>query len=146
MEPTKYPQNEEGIIFSKRLESSRKDVECFFGRVKGRSRILKLSLLLQHKEVIDNVWFTCCILHNLLHSFDGLGELEAGVDWAGREGLYDAWIADPETGWSSVGIWRCEKNEKTEVETSHEALRNTLLTSFTYRARHNDIVWLSRKT
>lgn len=97
MEPTKCPQNKEDTIFSKRLESVRKEVECFFGRVKGRFRTLKLPLLFQDKDVIVNVWFTCCILHNLLHAFDGLGELEAGVDWSGREGLHDACIADPET-------------------------------------------------
>ena len=75
MDPTKSPHKEEDNILSKRLESVRKDVECFFGSVKGRFRILKLPLLFEDKEVIDNVWFTCCILHNLMHSFDGLGEL-----------------------------------------------------------------------
>ncbi|CAB1111676.1 unnamed protein product [Ectocarpus sp. CCAP 1310/34] len=40
MEPTKYPLSENDILFSKRMESVRKDVECFFGILKGRSRIL----------------------------------------------------------------------------------------------------------
>ena len=75
MNPTKSPHKEEDTIFSKRLESVRKDMECFFGSVKGRFRILKLPLLFQDREAIDDVWFTCSTLHNVMHSFDGLGEL-----------------------------------------------------------------------
>ncbi|CAN0416889.1 unnamed protein product, partial [Ascophyllum nodosum] len=52
--------------FSKHLESVRKDVECFFGILRGRFRILKLPILFRSRERIDNAFFTCCILHNML--------------------------------------------------------------------------------
>ncbi|CAN0110321.1 unnamed protein product, partial [Pylaiella littoralis] len=62
------------IRWSKALESVRKDVECFFGILKGRFRILKLGILFQSLEDINNMFFTCCTLHNMLHAFDGLDE------------------------------------------------------------------------
>ena len=144
IEPTKYPVTREDTMFSKWLESVRKDVECFFGRVKGRFRILKLPLLFRHKHEIDDMWFTCCILHNLLHECDGLDKLEADVHWAGQAGLHDAWVADPETDVSPVGAQSEEQQEKTERESEHDSLRKALVESFTCRVKKNDIVWLSR--
>ncbi|CAN0345009.1 unnamed protein product, partial [Pylaiella littoralis] len=81
IEPTKYPITEEDIRFSGRLESVRKDVECFFGILKARFRILKLAMTYQKQERLDYVFFTCCILHNMLHTYDGMDNLEENVNW-----------------------------------------------------------------
>ena len=43
MELSKYPLSESDLLFSKKLESVRKDVECFFGILKGRFRTLELA-------------------------------------------------------------------------------------------------------
>ena len=52
----------------------RKDVECTFGILKGRFRILKTGIR-QHDSVdVDNIWFTCCALHNMLLTIDGLNK------------------------------------------------------------------------
>ncbi|CAM9899303.1 unnamed protein product, partial [Ectocarpus sp. 8 AP-2014] len=74
--PSKYPANSEDTAFSRTLESVRKDVECFFGILKGCFRILKLRLGYRSKEDIDNIFSTCCILHNMLHTFDGMDVFE----------------------------------------------------------------------
>ena len=58
--------------FSKWLESMRKDVECTFGILKGRFRILKTGIPLHGIEVCDKVWYTCCALHNYLLEEDNL--------------------------------------------------------------------------
>ena len=110
-----------------------------------RLRILKLPLYFRHKTDVDNVWFTCCILHNLLYEFDWLGNIEADVPWSGEDGLHDAWIADPETDVSTVGV-RTESigEEKTERESKHDLLRKALIESFVYRVKTDVIVWLSR--
>ena len=50
----------------------RKDVECTFGILKGRWRILKYGLRLHSLMNADNVWKTCCALHNMLLEVDGL--------------------------------------------------------------------------
>ena len=44
MEPSKYPLSESDLLFSKRPESVRKYVECFFGILKIRFRIPKLAM------------------------------------------------------------------------------------------------------
>lgn len=45
-----FPGNEAETKYSKASESVRKDVECFFGVLKGRCRILKLPTLCRKKE------------------------------------------------------------------------------------------------
>ncbi|CAM9570004.1 unnamed protein product, partial [Discosporangium mesarthrocarpum] len=64
------------LKWSKHLESVRKDVECFFGRLKGRFRILKMPLMFwvssaNSREKIDNKLFACCILQTVLLAYDG---------------------------------------------------------------------------
>jgi hypothetical protein len=58
--------------FSKWIESLRKDVECTFGILKGRFRILKTGIPLHGIEATDKIWLTCCALHNFLLEEDGL--------------------------------------------------------------------------
>ena len=53
-------------------ESMRKDVECTFGILKGRFRILKSGVRLHKIENTDKVWLTCCALHNFLLDVDGM--------------------------------------------------------------------------
>ena len=60
------------LRFSKWVESMRKDVECTFGIMKGRFRILKTGIPLHGIEATDRIWLTCCALHNFLLEEDGL--------------------------------------------------------------------------
>lgn len=60
--------------FSHWLESMRKDVECTFGIMKGRFRILKAGVRVHGVEKVDRIWKTCCALHNFLLDRDGLDE------------------------------------------------------------------------
>ena len=62
--PNKHSSDEGCIRFCQRLESVRKDAECSFGILKKRWRILKNHLLIRKKAQIDNIVFTCAILHN----------------------------------------------------------------------------------
>ena len=52
----------------------RKDVECTFGILKGRWRILKYGLRQHLLMDADNIWKTCCALHNMLLEVDGLAD------------------------------------------------------------------------
>ena len=70
--PMKNTCNRSELRFSQWLESLRKDVECTFGILKGRWRILKTGIRCHNTEVSDNIWMTCCALHNLLLDVDGL--------------------------------------------------------------------------
>ena len=52
------------IRWSKWVESMRKDVECTFGILKGRFCVLKTGICLWGAMKVDNVWKTCCAVHN----------------------------------------------------------------------------------
>ena len=72
------------IRFSEWLESMRKDVECTFGILKGRFSILRYGFRFAKIEQCDQLWLTCCALHNMLLFVDGLDKnWENGVasDW-----------------------------------------------------------------
>jgi DDE superfamily endonuclease len=87
--PTKSPLTQKELRWSEWLESLRKDVECTFGILKGRWRILKTGIRLHGVNAPDKVWLTCCALHNWLLEIDGLDvRWEAGVssDWEGELG------------------------------------------------------------
>jgi hypothetical protein len=72
--PYKHSTHRSELRFSQWLESLRKDVECTFGILKGRWRILKSGIRLHNTEVADNIWLTCCSLHNWLLDADGLSD------------------------------------------------------------------------
>ena len=87
--PFKNTTSWKEVRFSAWLESIRKDVECTFGILKGRWRILKSGIRLEGLENADKVWKTCCALHNYLLEIDGLDDKwELGVpsDWEGSLG------------------------------------------------------------
>ena len=71
------------VYFSEWLESLRKDVECVFGILKARFRILKNAINYHYHEDVENIMFLCCILHNMLLTCDGLDTFSSweNVDW-----------------------------------------------------------------
>ena len=83
--PIKSSSSEAEIRFSQWIESLRKDVECTFGILKGRFRILKAGIRLHGVETADKIWLTCCALHNWLLEVDGLDK-----PWDGSLGQFDA--------------------------------------------------------
>ncbi|CAM9487944.1 unnamed protein product [Discosporangium mesarthrocarpum] len=61
--PFKASSTQAQLEWSNWLESVRKDVERYFGRLKGRFRVLKLPMLYwssrnRPREKIDNLFFT----------------------------------------------------------------------------------------
>jgi hypothetical protein len=72
--PIKTTTSRAEIRFSAWLESMRKDVECTFGILKGRWRILKTGIRLFGTHSADKIFLTCCALHNWLLEIDGLHE------------------------------------------------------------------------
>ena len=59
-------------------------MECTFGILKGRFRVLKSGIRMSGTECADNIFLTCCALHNWLLEIDGLD-----VQW--REGAASDW-------------------------------------------------------
>jgi hypothetical protein len=90
--PFKTTSSRTEVRFSDWLESIRKDVECTFGILKGRWRILKTGIRLHGLDAADQIWKTCCALHNHLLEIDGLdSKWESGVpsDWEGSLGQHE---------------------------------------------------------
>jgi hypothetical protein len=90
--PMKVTTDQHEIRWSQWIESMRKNVECTFGILKGRWRILKTGIRLHGVESTDKIWATCCALHNWLLEVDGLDdEWQGGVssDWESEMGLHD---------------------------------------------------------
>ena len=62
--------------WSGNVESLRKDVECTFGILKKRFAVLKNKLRFHHMEDISFIFKICCILHNMIHDWDGYDNWE----------------------------------------------------------------------
>jgi hypothetical protein len=95
--PLKHTSSRKEQRWSKWAESMRKDVECTFGILKGRWRILKTGIRVQSLTAVDNIWYTCCALHNLLLHCDGLDlQWKKGIrsDYEGEMGWHETGMVD----------------------------------------------------
>ena len=72
------------IRFAEWLESMRKDVECTFGIMKGRFSVLRYGTRLHSMKKCDQIFLTCCALHNRLLFVDC---------------LHQNWISGAESDW-----------------------------------------------
>lgn len=141
MEPNKQPVKLPDVLFTNLLESVRKDVECFFGILKARFRILKLALAYQSQKTIDNVFFTCCILHNMLHTYDGMEGLHEDVNWVGSDELKETW----ENNVDRTFVGTQDTCHTVQSEPEHDLRRTQLMASLWYRKTvKKDVIWLSR--
>jgi len=87
--PMKLPITAAEDRWSRWAESMRKDVECTFGILKGRWRILKSPILVHSIQAVDKIWKTCCGLHNWLLKIDGMDQ-----EWDGGSGIPSEWEGD----------------------------------------------------
>ena len=155
--PIKSSSSMEELKWSTRLESVRKDVECFFGRLKIRFRILRSRILFQKQGYIDNVFYASCIMHNMLLKDDGLDEGwdegEDGDDDDLREGLEMRRIRlrlngirsvpSVSGGLRNVNVPNVDDDDEDVVECdSHYEFRTQLITHYTYAKAHGKVTWL----
>jgi len=97
-------------VWLKMMESMRKDIECTFGILKVQFHILKTGIQVHSLKMANQIWKTCCSLHNWLLEMDGLDErfeLDGTTsEWEDPLGLND--IDDfqnlsPAAKWGHVG-------------------------------------------
>ena len=48
------------------MESVRKDIECYFGRLKQRFKMLRIPSHMRTKKKIDDIMFTIVAIQNML--------------------------------------------------------------------------------
>jgi len=106
----------------KRMESVRKDIECYFGRLKQRFKVLKNPILFHQKCNIDDMMFTLVAIQNMI------------LDWKVETNEYQSWevqanwqtinpSALPESNWSELQqaliLAESEDREEEEATTDH---------------------------
>jgi len=154
--PLKWSSKTEEQRWSRWLESVRKDVECTFGILKGRFRILKSGIRFQSRQAVDETFLTCCVIHNMLLEDDDLLE-----GWTGVDGHHDEDVqrifrrvqnVTPTTDFSGMrrGYYDFRKNEtrdpevEIEFDSQHTLLQKKLITHFNYLWRERRIEWVRR--
>lgn len=169
--PIKGASTMEENLWSMRLESIRKDVECCFGVLKGRFRILWSKVLFQKQEHVDNVFHACCILHNMCLVDSGLDtRMEDDANWNMRELDDDS---DLRAGVESIRLRKrltlhqvahlqnqcdinlvdnglrpfreldvCDDDTPVEVTEGYFVLRRQLIDHFTYCKKKNLLQWI----
>ena len=73
------------IDWRRRIESVRKDIECYFGRLKQRFKILRIPNLMKTKKIIDDMMFTIVAIQNMLLDYSTTAQLHTSwtvqLDW-----------------------------------------------------------------
>jgi len=146
-------------LWSALMESCRKDVERSFGILKGRFRCLKLPIEFHTQDRIDNMFWSCCILHNMLLSYDGRDMLWQEEEWLGEDGNHDVGEDDdyvPKrnklkkrawkklTDYAYIGRRSYRDPQEHIVEGAFYELRNKLTEHYDYMSTHRErmLEWL----
>jgi hypothetical protein len=90
------------VLFSEYLESVRKDVECTFGILKSRFRMLRKGIEFRSASFIEDIFRCASILHNMLIVFDG----------------YDSLLND-EHVWEALDPHKTEEDENFQLANHH---------------------------
>ena len=145
--------------WSKRLESVRKDVEYSFGILKGRFRILKMPIAFCDKTQVDNIFFTCCVIHNdlLVHDSNDLSswDLEGQDGTFGGDGCldlddtYDEFLGVEDLdatlqGGSDATEFNTNVYEM-EQEEGHYVLASKLAKHFKMQWEKHEVEWINSK-
>lgn len=158
----KHASLEAAVLFSKRMESVRKDVECVFGILKKRFTLLSSHIQLQTIEEIDSVFFTCCTLHNMLLADDGWDQRHKDINfWTSAyvdtdvAALVDHLLSTtndsnlntaPSVDYSSMGRQpdACGPEVETVVEReqAYSDLRDDLIENFRLQYAAGEVLWL----
>ena len=62
----KHSSDEDYVLWRRKMESVRKDIECYFGRLKQRFKVLRTPNLLKNKIKINNMMFSIVAVQNML--------------------------------------------------------------------------------
>jgi hypothetical protein len=141
------------------LESLRKDIECLFGHLKQEFAILKYGSRFNSLELMDDIFITCCAIHNQRKIIAGLNaswctEIIEGddSDLSQKEAAVFRRMHEEERNLSMIverngGVGSGERivvHDNCAVipgDVSHAALKNILITHFDVANRKGEVVW-----
>ncbi len=123
----------------------RNDAECTFGILKKRWRILKNHMLIRDKARIDNIVFTCAILHNMLIENDKWEDEDDINDVATDipEHSMDERIINIRDGLVDRSYAGSGNTMEADIQAESEwaILRANLIQNYMYCFRQNRIEW-----
>lgn len=156
----KSPRNDDETLYQMHQGSVRKDVECAFGILKKRFRMLRLPFLVRDAIDIEKIFKTCMIIHNMLLIDDGLSSIgDLDGDWLNDD--VNAFL-EMNRGPRSFGFGGVQHRETAEtdftrvgsryedhhgnpdddpVAPGYDAKKRVLLDHFMYCRNHNKINW-----
>jgi hypothetical protein len=145
------------VHWSEFLESVRKDVECLFGMLKQRFRILRNGMAYD-RDCCNDIVKTCGIMHNMLLAYDGLDEFEwnKSGDWE----LEDPDMEDSDIYWHDSVLeefnqitvpalppgctTRWKKDFDPISRMDHTSLKAHLVDHFFHQWRYGQLQWPRR--
>ena len=150
--PLKHTFSRKAERWSQWMESMRKDVECTFGILKKRWRILKHPVRIRGVEKTDKIWKTCCSLHNMLLQYDGLdtewldsSKENFAVERLNSEHLVEMSDVQTDESVSGMGLTEVSFTEINKVrDLSHSLFQLKLIEHFDIAFQKNEIIWPSR--
>ena len=118
----------------------RKDVECVFGILKKRFRILRLPFLYGDPNKIVNVFRACCIMHNWLLEFDGSADIgQQECDWINQESRNPGRAVGAHKPFVGGSIY---SDEPTENESEFDILRESMVRHFACLREKKGLKWV----
>ena len=162
MAPSKRAADVQDYNWSEMLESLRKDIECLFGMMKQEFAILKYGSRFNSLEVMDEIFLTCCAIHNQrkviagtdmpwtseeIHDDEGdLSQKPAAV-WRrlSEQNRLETFLVDNESGGLGMGDYRVLQDEEpAEAILTYDAVKQRLITHFDVANKKKEVFWPTR--
>jgi hypothetical protein len=165
MEPSKRPADQDDYNWTEMLESLRKDVECLFGQMKQEFAILKYGCRFNDLVLMDDIFLTCCAIHNQRKIIAGTNEM-----WNVEniiEGEEDDLSQDATSIFRRINEHAREKAEEDyasgmgsgehlivydeiadiaeEHDVSHDVVKRRLITHFKWANLKNEVFWATQR-
>ena len=162
MEPSKRPADQDDYNWTEMLESLRKDVEKLFGEMKQEFAILKYGSRFKSLALMDNIFLTCCAIHNQRKMLSGLDEMwnldhivvdedlsQENTSVFRRQAEYDRLESNPLDEANGMGggenlILPFDDNVLEEHDVSHDVVKNRLINHFKWANKKNEVFWPTR--
>ena len=128
MPPSKYSTSLAEMRWSQWLESIRKDIECTFGILKKRFTVLDKGIDTGTLAKADNIFLTCCALHNMILEID-----ERDEAWEDGIGMNDEG--------SNFALSRLNQSDDSTTSEEDEVLPEYVSDSFTIVRNMNQSIF-----
>lgn len=158
MEPSKYSETIEEQNWSEMLESLRKDVEKFYGELKQEFAILKYGVRFNCLDNVDDIFQTCCAMHNQRKVTRGFDVAWPTIDFSLLDSDLSQNVLSIQRRFNDVlrqqdhtlagmgpGEHQVQEDDSDDEEcASHELVKNRLIKHFSIALEKGEVYWPSK--